>query len=139
MKIRELKYIESHYDAEKGVSIVVMRAGGIDYVGTAYLAEGDEWLASEIIGGTYAEIRARIAYCRDIANDFRKLYIINRNKMLKYPKSRRLIKKDKELTDKIAYYTRAASRLQKDLYLDINARPNRIKKIQELKKELNND
>ena len=55
-----MKFIASNYDKETGISTVVIEHMNTTFEGIAKLHPEDENVASEIVGGTYAEIRATI-------------------------------------------------------------------------------
>lgn len=133
MDIKGLKFVESLY--EDGESMVIMKERGNYYVGRAFVAEGDEWLASEIVGGRYAELRAVISYLKVK----REKLIEKRSKIMqkinKYPSSLRLRKKANETQDKIQEYSKAISQLQKGIYADIKNRPIIAEKARKIKED----
>ena len=55
-----MKFFHSHYNKEEGISSVIMKHLGADFIGNAHVHPDDKEKASEYMGGAIAETRAVI-------------------------------------------------------------------------------
>ena len=136
-----MKFICSSYDPESGLSTVIVQHLGVKFTGFAKRHPDDEAISSELVGGTYAEMKATIKALKyerklakqkaDEALDFVKA-VENYAKFNKedpaaksmYRQLNQRIKKVNDLADEI-------NELYNDYYTLIHQRDKIIKKYRE--------
>lgn len=136
-----MKFVDSYYDKENGVSVVVVEHLGLDFIGKAKLNPEDKEIESSFAGCRIAEMRATINALKferklakrkaDEAIDFIKACenYKNFNKLsptarVMYRQANRRIKKVNDLTDEI-------NLLLEGIEQNILARDIAMKKIKE--------
>ena len=72
-----IKFVDAKADKKTGISRVWLREGKKEFLGIAYLAEGDDW--SHIFGCRIAELRATIKAINDMIETKRNEYKVIEN------------------------------------------------------------
>jgi len=72
-----IKFVDAKADEKTGISRVWLRKGKKEFLGIAYLAEGDDW--SHIFGCRIAELRATIKAINDMIETKRNEYKVIEN------------------------------------------------------------